>query len=66
MRVPVARWWVAVAGLLAVILPPATATLSPAGINYEGTDLLPPHLRRPHNLSARPNLFNSSRSVITV
>jgi hypothetical protein len=30
-------WWVAVAALLAVILPPSNATLSPAGINYEGT-----------------------------
>jgi len=41
MWVPVApmwmRWWVVAAGLLAVTLPPSTATLSPAGINYEGT-----------------------------
>jgi hypothetical protein len=29
--------WVALAALLAVILPPSNATLSPAGINYEGT-----------------------------
>jgi hypothetical protein len=41
MRVPVARVWVAVAGLVAVILPLATATLSPAGINYEGTYPIP-------------------------
>jgi hypothetical protein len=42
MWVPVApmwmRWWVVIAaGLLAMILPPSNATLSPAGINYEGT-----------------------------
>ncbi|WVZ72479.1 hypothetical protein U9M48_020931 [Paspalum notatum var. saurae] len=34
------RWWLLVAGLLAVILPPATATLSPAGINYEVVALM--------------------------
>nr|CAB3476098.1 unnamed protein product [Digitaria exilis] len=45
MWVPVAlmwmRWWlVVIAGLLAVILPPSTATLSPAGINYEVVALM--------------------------
>nr|CAB3504414.1 unnamed protein product [Digitaria exilis] len=45
MWVPVApmwmRWWVMVAaGLLSVILPPSTATLSPAGINYEVVALM--------------------------
>ncbi|KAJ1282399.1 hypothetical protein BS78_03G048800 [Paspalum vaginatum] len=34
------RWWLLVAVLLAVILPPATATLSPAGINYEVVALM--------------------------
>jgi hypothetical protein len=33
------RWrcWVVAAALLSVILPPAAASLSPSGINYEGT-----------------------------
>ncbi|KAG8050726.1 hypothetical protein GUJ93_ZPchr0009g1553 [Zizania palustris] len=30
------RWWAALAGVLAVVLPSSTATLSPAGINYKG------------------------------
>ncbi|CAO2193866.1 unnamed protein product [Urochloa humidicola] len=57
MWVPVApmwmRWWVvAVAGLLAVILPPADATLSPAGINYEVVALMAikTELEDPHNV----------------
>ncbi|TKW13666.2 hypothetical protein SEVIR_5G117600v4 [Setaria viridis] len=56
MWVPVApmwmRWWVVVAGLLAVILPPSTATLSPAGINYEVVALMAikTELEDPHNV----------------
>jgi hypothetical protein len=66
MRVPVARVWVAVA----VILPLATATLSPAGINYEGTYPTPlsSSSSPPQSLSKgqRRNLFIASHSVITV
>ncbi|RLN23139.1 protein NSP-INTERACTING KINASE 3 [Panicum miliaceum] len=56
MWVPVAtmrmRWWVLVTGLLAVILPPSTATLSPAGINYEVVALMAikTELEDPHNV----------------
>ena len=32
--------WVALAALLALILPPSNATLSPAGINYEVVSLM--------------------------
>jgi len=46
------RWWVVAAGLLAVILPPSTATLSPAGINYEVVALMAikTELEDPHNV----------------
>ncbi|CAO2204728.1 unnamed protein product [Urochloa humidicola] len=56
MWVPVApmwmRWWVVVSGMLAVILPPSDATLSPAGINYEVVALMAikTELEDPHNV----------------